>query len=73
MLTWDPEARAGVVFAVEEGRARQRKITIGAASAESIEVLTGVAAGETVVTRGAFDLKDGDRVTVAALASASKG
>jgi multidrug efflux pump subunit AcrA (membrane-fusion protein) len=32
---------------------------------ENVEISTGLAAGDRVVTRGAFNLRDGDRVTVA--------
>ncbi|HEY0592636.1 MAG TPA: efflux RND transporter periplasmic adaptor subunit [Thermoanaerobaculia bacterium] len=70
MVTWDPIKREGALFAVEDGRARMKTIATGAASADAVEVVSGVGAGETVVTRGAFDLKEGDRVTVAAASKA---
>jgi multidrug efflux pump subunit AcrA (membrane-fusion protein) len=34
------------------------------ASGASVEVLSGVQPGDQVVTRGAFALKDGDRIVV---------
>lgn len=69
MLTWDPTARAGAVFTVDGDRARRREIRTGAASPSDVEIVSGVEAGETVVTRGAFDLKEGDRVLVAVATS----
>ncbi len=66
IVTWDPAARAGAVFAVEGGRARRREVTTGAASPNDVEIVTGIVAGDTLVTRGGFDLKEGDRVAVAA-------
>ncbi|MGZ5433325.1 MAG: efflux RND transporter periplasmic adaptor subunit, partial [Thermoanaerobaculia bacterium] len=64
LVTWDPTARSGVVYVVENGRAKKRDVATGASTAEAIEIRGGLSAGETVVTRGAFDVKDGDRVTV---------
>lgn len=64
LVTWDPTARSGVVYVIENGRAKKRDVTTGAATSETIEIQRGLSAGETVVTRGGFDVKDGDRVTV---------
>lgn len=64
ILTFDPITRAGVVFVVANGKAERRNITIGIASGDEVEIATGLAAGDTVVARGAFNLRDGDRVSV---------
>ena len=32
---------------------------------EDVEIVAGLSAGDRVVTRGAFNLQDGDRVTLA--------
>lgn len=64
LVTWDPTAGAGVVYVVENGRAKKRDVTTGASTAEAIEIRGGLSAGEIVVTRGGFDVKDDDRVTV---------
>jgi RND family efflux transporter MFP subunit len=66
ILTWDPATRTGAVFAVEGERARRKEIRTGVASTDDIEVVSGIGAGAMVVTRGAFDLKEGDRVAVSA-------
>ena len=44
----------------------RRKIATGAAAGDDVEVASGLSAGERVVTRGGFNLSDGDRVTVVA-------
>lgn len=52
------------VFAVEEGVARSRLVTVGARAGESVEVLSGISAGEIVVTAPPSNLIDGARVEV---------
>ncbi|HSP14550.1 MAG TPA: efflux RND transporter periplasmic adaptor subunit [Thermoanaerobaculia bacterium] len=64
MLTWDPAAKAGVVYVVSGDRAKRRNVSTGASSSDTIEVAGGVTSGEVVITRGAFNLRDGDRVSV---------
>ena len=65
LVTWDPATRAGVVFVIAGDRAKRKDIVTGTSAGDQIPVETGVSAGEMVVTRGAFNLKDGDRVAVA--------
>jgi RND family efflux transporter MFP subunit len=60
---WDPDHGTADVYVVEGGVARRRPIRTGASSGGLVEVVSGVAAGERVATRGAFNLRDGDRVT----------
>ncbi|MGA7617517.1 MAG: efflux RND transporter periplasmic adaptor subunit, partial [Thermoanaerobaculia bacterium] len=64
LLTWDPESRSGSVYVVSEGRAKLRNITTGATSSDLVEIAKGLAAGDRVITRGAFDLRDGDSIRV---------
>lgn len=64
MLTWDPASRSGVVFIVNDSRAHRREVSTGAAGADTIEIAHGLSHGDMVVTRGAFNLRDGDRVSV---------
>lgn len=54
-----------VVFAIEDGVARQRPVTTGISDATRVEIVDGVEAGERVVTgpyRTLRDLDDGDAV-----------
>ncbi len=64
--TWDVAAASGEVFVVEGDTAARRQVATGAASGDTVEVRSGVAVGDRVVVRGGFNLKDGDRVKVAA-------
>ena len=61
--SWDTAARKGAVFVVEASVARRREVETGTTPGELVEVTKGLAAGEEIVTAGAFQLKDGDRVT----------
>ena len=55
----------GALFVVENGVAQKRDITIGMVNGEMVELLTGLKIGEQYVVRGAFNLKDGDKVALA--------
>lgn len=52
------------LFVVEDGKAVQRRIVAGARRDGMVEVLSGVAAGEDVVSRGIQSLRNGIRVEV---------
>jgi multidrug efflux pump subunit AcrA (membrane-fusion protein) len=41
-------------------------VETGTVNGELVEIVKGVAAGEKLVVRGGFNLRDGDRVAVAA-------
>jgi RND family efflux transporter MFP subunit len=68
---FDLAACTGTLFVVENGIARRRDITSGSVNGEQVEIVAGLKKGELFVVRGAFNLKDGDRVSVAS-ASTSK-
>lgn len=65
LQVWDVAARRAEVFVVADGAARRRQVATGAVSEATVEIVAGLTAGERVVTRGAFNLRDGDRVRVA--------
>jgi len=64
LFTWDPAARKGDVFVLDNAAARLRPVTTGAVQGEAVEIPSGLSQGESVITRGAFNLKDGDAVKV---------
>jgi RND family efflux transporter MFP subunit len=64
LLTWDVAAKKGDVLVVEKDIARRREVRTGSASGDLVEIASGLAKGEMVVTRGGFNVKDGDRVNV---------
>jgi len=53
-----------VVYAIEDGRARQRIVDIGGKRAGLVEIRRGLKAGETVAVDGAGFLSEGAAVTV---------
>jgi RND family efflux transporter MFP subunit len=58
-----PEGDGFLVFVVDSaGIAHARAVTLGGRSEALVEILTGVAAGETVVTTGAYGVEDGVKI-----------
>lgn len=64
LLNWNVEQRTAEVFVVCDGLAQKRAVRVGVANEAAVEISEGVAAGDPVVTRGAFALRDGDKVMV---------
>jgi RND family efflux transporter MFP subunit len=64
LLAWDVSRREGEVFVVSGEVVERRSVRTGAVAGEYVEVTEGIAAGERVVTRGAFNLRSGDRIVV---------
>lgn len=52
------------VFVVESGWAKFRAVKTGVRTAAGVEIIEGLAEGETVVTRRSHPISDGDRVRV---------
>ncbi|HMA28946.1 MAG TPA: efflux RND transporter periplasmic adaptor subunit [Thermoanaerobaculia bacterium] len=77
ILSWDLAQKQAVLYALEGETARKRTVTTGATSGDQVEIVSGLAKGDRVVTRGGFNLRDGDPVEVvrpeASPASATKG
>jgi len=66
LLSWDVERGTGEVFVLKGDIAERRTIKTGEATAELVEVVEGLVAGDKVVTRGGFNLRPGDRVQISA-------
>ena len=66
LLNWNVEQQTADVYVVNGGKAEKRTIKVGSINTVAVQALDGVSAGEHVVTRGAFALKPGDHVTIAA-------
>ena len=62
----DLGAKKATLFVIEGDTARLRQVGIGAADGDLLEIVSGLKPGEKYVARGAFVLKDGDKVAVAA-------
>ena len=50
------------VFVLKGDTVQQRAVKVGLTKDNSVEVLSGVSAGEEVVVAGQNDLRDGDKV-----------
>jgi RND family efflux transporter MFP subunit len=61
------------VYVVQDGVARLRLIQVGASSSDGVEVLSGLDAGESIVTAPLTRLVDGAKVTIAGVPSRSRG
>ena len=66
--------RGFVVYAVEGGKALARPVRIGLRTGDgSVEIVSGLAAGETIVTEGSDRLSDGMDVAAAAAPGKAEG
>jgi len=64
LLGWNMETGRAEVYLVEGQQATRRPVTAATASGEMVEIRAGLAAGDRVVTRGAFNVRDGDRLLI---------
>jgi len=53
-----------IVFLVSDGLARQRMVQLGSTVGDRVEIIRGLAAGETVIIKGNENLRDGAKVKV---------
>ena len=58
-----PEGEGFRVFVLEQGLARARDVTVGVRTDSLVEITGGIAAGDSVVTYGAYGLEDSVKVT----------
>jgi membrane fusion protein, multidrug efflux system len=65
LLAWNVETGKAECFVLAGDRAARRAVTTGAIQGEVVEVTSGLRAGDAIVTRGAFNLAEGDRVLLA--------
>ena len=65
------DATGARALVVRDGIVEQRRVTVGVAEGDALEIAGGVKAGETVVARAAAFLRPGDRVT--AVPAATEG
>lgn len=64
LLSQDVARRKGEVYFLDNNIARRRAVTTGSIEGEQVEIVSGLRPGDSVVTRGAFLLSDGDAVKV---------
>ena len=58
----DPNTQSYKVFVVQDGKARVRVVQLGDEENESLQIVSGVSAGETVATSNLKDLFEGATV-----------
>lgn len=64
LLSWDVTRKQAVVFVVNGEKVQRRIVETGSVSGEQVEITSGLTAGESVATGGAFNLRDADRVRI---------
>lgn len=64
LLNWNVEEQSADVFVVKGDVVEKHQVKLGAVGGAAVEVLSGVAAGDQVVTRGGLTLGQGDKVSV---------
>jgi RND family efflux transporter MFP subunit len=64
LLSWDVAGKKAEVFGVEQNVAQRREVRTGVTFGDQVEVTSGLAAGDRVISRGGFNVKDGDKVNV---------
>jgi membrane fusion protein, multidrug efflux system len=64
LLIWDVEGKKGDLFIVNGEIANRKTIGTGSVMGDFVEVISGLQVGEQVITRGGFNVKDGDRIRV---------
>ncbi|HIJ80957.1 MAG TPA: efflux RND transporter periplasmic adaptor subunit [Desulfuromonadales bacterium] len=64
LASWDSSGGKGTLFVITGDSVKNRPVTTGEISGDLVEITSGVAAGERYVSRGGFNLKDGDKVQV---------
>ncbi|MFZ1728643.1 MAG: efflux RND transporter periplasmic adaptor subunit [Bacteroidota bacterium] len=57
-----PELKKQVVFVISDGKAMRREVETGSRTSDRVEILKGLSPGDTVLTTGLMEVKDGDRI-----------
>jgi len=65
LLGWDIAGRKAKLFIVEADLAKSREVRTGVAKEGSVEIISGLKAAETYIVRGAFNVKEGDKLIIA--------
>lgn len=65
LMNWNLDARTAEVFVVAGDSAARRQVSTGLDSGAAVEIVKGLSAGEVVIIRGGFAVREGDRVVVA--------
>lgn len=61
---WDIQAHKARVFVAESDRARLREVITGRTQADLVEIVSGLTPGQSVITRGGFNVRDNCLISV---------
>jgi RND family efflux transporter MFP subunit len=64
LLSWEVKEKTGEVFVLDQGKVRRRSVRTGSLEGDWVEIAGGLRPGEQVITRGGFNVKEGDPVKV---------
>lgn len=64
LLSWDVAGKKGEVFVVHQDVAKRKPVQTGTTLGDQVEITSGLAAGDRVISRGGFNVKEGDKVNV---------
>ncbi len=64
LLSWDVAGRKGEVFVVHQDVVKRKSVQTGIILGDQVEITSGLAAGDRVISRGGFNVKEGDKVNV---------
>jgi RND family efflux transporter MFP subunit len=62
---WDVVGKQARLFVVAGDRAKLREVRTGMVTDTGVEIVSGIAPGETFIVRGAFNVKEGDKLIIA--------
>ena len=64
LLNWDLSKNAAELYVVKGDRGELRRVQTGVTSGDYVEITSGLTTDDLVITRGAFNLRSGDRIRV---------
>ena len=64
LVNWDLNTKKANILVVDNGVARTREVNVGVATGEMVEITSGIIAGDQVICRGGFNIKDGDKIRI---------
>ena len=65
LIGFNVAAKKAALYVIKDGMAQYREVATGAIADDRVEITSGATPGEQIVVRGAFNLKDGDKVIAA--------
>jgi multidrug efflux pump subunit AcrA (membrane-fusion protein) len=65
----DGTTKSVMVIVAADGSARKHTVQLGIQTPETVQVLSGITAADTVITTGAYGLDDGTKVKIGATAA----